>query len=139
MSQDFRKLPLHVLRQMWSKAWGLKPHAHIGRKMLEVSLEHKIREQEGDLRLTRDQRDRLTQLIKEYNCSSSSFQTGTRLKHGTRLVRMHAGKKHSVLVKPNGFEYADKTYTSLSKIAYDITGKSWNGWVFFGLKKAGPK
>lgn len=136
MSQDFRKLPLTILRQIWSEAWGREPHAHIGRSMLEVSLQYKRRELEGDLGFTPTQEDRLTQLIKQYHRSSSSFETSTSLKYGTRLVRMHGGKKHCVLVKPDGFEYAGKTYTSLSKIANEITGKNWNGWVFFGLKKA---
>ncbi|MDB5490804.1 MAG: hypothetical protein JWO78_653, partial [Micavibrio sp.] len=27
-------------------------------------------------------------------------------------------------------------YNSLSKIAGEITDKNWNGWLFFGLKKA---
>ena len=55
-------------------------------------------------------------------------------KPGTRLVRMHEGRKHSVLVKAEGFEYQGRVYSSLSKIANEITGKHWNGWVFFGLK-----
>lgn len=50
---------------------------------------------------------------------------------------MHEGRKHSVLVKAEGFEYQGQIYSSLSKIANDITGKRWNGWVFFGLKKVG--
>jgi hypothetical protein len=52
-------------------------------------------------------------------------------------VRVYNGRKHNVLVKADGFEYQDQTYGSLSKIANDITGKRWNGWVFFGIKKAG--
>jgi len=59
------------------------------------------------------------------------------LKPGTRLERIYKGKAHNVLVTESGFEYQDQLYKSLSKIANDITGKRWNGWVFFGLKKAG--
>jgi len=29
------------------------------------------------------------------------------------------------------------SYSSLSSIATAITGTKWNGWVFFGVKKAG--
>lgn len=139
MSQNLANLPLNVLRQLWAEAWVKRPHARIGRTMLEISLDYKIKEKEGTSGLTPNQQNRLTQLIKQYRRSNSSFETSTGLKHGTRLVRMHGGKKHSVMVTPEGFEYAGKTYTSLSKIANDITGKNWNGWVFFGLKKAGPK
>ena len=42
---------------------------------------------------------------------------------------------HWVLVKAEGFEYEGKAYSSLSKIANDITRSRWNGWLFFGLKK----
>lgn len=52
-----------------------------------------------------------------------------------RLVREWQSTKYSVLVLESGFEYQDKTYTSLSEIAFTITGTRWNGWVFFGLKK----
>ena len=75
-------------------------------------------------------------IVKEYKRNPTRFdERSGPLKPGTRLVRMHKGKKHSVLVKTDGFEYAGQTYSSLSKIANDITGKRWNGWVFFGLKK----
>ena len=137
MSKNLRKLPLNELRQMWARAWGWEPHARIGRTMLEKSLEYKTREREG-CGLTAGHRARLEQLVKQYKRNPAYFDdNGGLLKPGTRLVRMHNGKKHSVLVKADGFEYGGQTYSSLSKIANDITGKRWNGWVFFGLKKVG--
>jgi hypothetical protein len=136
MPKNLEKLPLNELRQMWARAWGREPHARIGRTMLEKSLEYKIREREGR-GLMPEQQARLEQLIKQYKRNPACFDGNGPLKPGTRLVRMHNGKKHSVLVKADGFEYAGQTYSSLSKIANDITGKRWNGWVFFGLKKVG--
>ncbi len=82
---------------------------------------------------------RLEQLIKQYKRSPACFDNNGPLKPGTRLVRMHEGTKHHVLVKAEGFEYQGRIYGSLSKIANDITGKRWNGWVFFGLKKVGGR
>ena len=35
---------------------------------------------------------------------------------------------------PGGFSWQDKTYPSLSTIAQAITGTSWNGPRFFGLR-----
>jgi len=127
-------LSLNELRQSWSEAWGKQPHARIGRAMLEKSLAFKT----SDRHLTPEQQARLNYLIKQYKRNPTCFdkQSGA-LKPGTKLVRMHKGKKHSVLVKADGFEYAGRSYSSLSKIANDITGKRWNGWIFFGLKKAG--
>lgn len=138
MQENLSKLSLGELRQIWADAWGTKPHARIGRSMLEKSLEYKVKERSNN-GFTAEQCSRLSELIRAYKRNPSCFETDTILKPGTRLVRLHDGKKHTVLVKGDGFEYAGKSYRSLSKIANDITGKNWNGWVFFGLKKVGSK
>lgn len=52
---------------------------------------------------------------------------------GTKLVREFKGKRYSVMVIPNGFEYNGRTYKSLSAIANEITGTRWNGKKFFGV------
>lgn len=128
-----QKLLINELRQRWAEAWGRQPHLRVGRVMLEKSLSYKL--QGG---LSPKQQIRLDQLIKEYKRNPACFDERVgALKPGTRLVRIYNGTKHNVLVKADGFEYQDQTYSSLSKIANDITGKRWNGWVFFGLKKAG--
>jgi hypothetical protein len=59
-----------------------------------------------------------------------------RIKPGTRLVRAWGGKVHTVTAVPKGFEYQGQRYRSLSAIARAITGTSWSGPVFFGLKEA---
>jgi hypothetical protein len=128
------KLSLTQLRKKWQKAWKITPHNRIGRAMLEKSLECK-----SQILLSPKQQIRLTKLVKEYKRNSTCFDERVNmLKPGTRLVRVYQGRKHNVLVKTDGFEYQDHIYSSLSKIANDITGKHWNGWIFFGLKKAGP-
>jgi hypothetical protein len=54
---------------------------------------------------------------------------------GTRLRREHQGQEHEVLVLTHGrFEYCGRAFTSLSTIAKQITGTTWNGKLFFGLK-----
>jgi len=50
---------------------------------------------------------------------------------GTIVTRVHAGIEHRVTVLENGFEFRGKHYPSLSKIALEITGTSWNGYHFF--------
>ena len=78
----------------------------------------------------------MEQLVREYKRNPRYFdQRAGALKPGTRLERTYNGKKHSVLVKSEGFEYQDKTYASLSQVATKITGTRWNGWAFFGIKK----
>ncbi len=59
-----------------------------------------------------------------------------KLKPGTRLVREWNGTMYTVLVTPDGFEFAGKCWRSLSMIARHITGAQWSGPRFFGLKRA---
>jgi len=131
-----QELSLNELRQMWALAWGKRPHGTMGRTMLIESLKFKEWEQEtGGLKA--EQKNRLNELIKTYQRNPEGFDKTADLKPGTRLVRTWKDKKYCVTVMREGFEYQSKTYKSLSKIANEITGKSWNGWVFFGLKKVG--
>ncbi len=53
---------------------------------------------------------------------------------GTRFVREWHGQRHEVAVVEGGFEYAGRTYRSLTAIAKTITGQHWNGPLFFGLR-----
>jgi Protein of unknown function (DUF2924) len=39
-----------------------------------------------------------------------------------------------VMVVDDGFALNGKTYDSLSKVAFAITGTNWNGPRFFGLR-----
>jgi len=57
-----------------------------------------------------------------------------RLQPGTVLVREYRGERHTVTVVPVGFAWRETTYPSLSTIARAITGTSWNGPRFFGLR-----
>ena len=133
MPENLEILSLPELRQKWGKAWDSIPHARIGRIMLVKSLAYK-----NDVGLAPEIEARLSHLIQQYKRNPRCFdEVDGILKPGTRLVRKHEGKKHTVLVKTDGFEYEGKIYNSLSKIANDITGSKWNGWVFFGLKKVG--
>jgi Protein of unknown function (DUF2924) len=56
------------------------------------------------------------------------------VKVGSVIVREHKGVVHEVLAVPSGFCWQGKTYDSLSTIAKTITGTSWNGPRFFGLR-----
>jgi hypothetical protein len=60
--------------------------------------------------------------------------TESRLRPGTVLMREHGGVRYTVTVTPDGFVWQDRTYPSLSAVARAITGTSWNGRRFFGLR-----
>ena len=53
---------------------------------------------------------------------------------GTRLVREWQGRHYQVTVLASGFDYDGRIYSSLTAIAREITGISWSGPRFFGLK-----
>ena len=53
---------------------------------------------------------------------------------GTALTRTYKGRTITALVRDDGFEYEGTVYKSLSAIARAVTGTSWNGFTFFGLK-----
>ena len=52
-----------------------------------------------------------------------------------RLAREWAGRRHEVVVIESGVVYEGVTYRSLSSVARHITGMSWNGPRFFGLRQ----
>jgi hypothetical protein len=54
---------------------------------------------------------------------------------GTLLRRVHGKTEHTVKVLERDFEYKGKRHRSLSAIARQITGTSWNGFSFFGLNQ----
>ena len=134
---DLRNLPIGELRQLWAEMWGKTPHSRMGRTMLEKSIIYKQREQQG-LGLTPAQKSRLNQLVQKYKDDPTFFDTpSNQLKPGIRLVKMHEGKKHSVLVKSDHYEYNGLIYFSLSSIANNITGTKVDGKEFFGIKISG--
>lgn len=134
LSIEIAKLSLDELRDRWSKAWGIKPHKYIRRNMLEKSLAFKIRELNGQ-GLTRLQQAKLDQLVKMYKRNPKCFDDRIGLKAGVRLVRTWKGVRQSVLVREDGFEYNGVVYKSLSRVAKEITGTTWNGWRFFHVKR----
>lgn len=137
MQCDFETFSLEKLRARWSDVWGYEPHCRMGAIMMIKSL--KFKQWEDDIGATKPEyHARLAKIIKSYKRDPKHFDDVCKaLKVGTRIERIYKGKAHSLLVTPQGFEYQGKIYKSLSKIANEITGKRWNGWVFFGLKKAG--
>jgi hypothetical protein len=67
-------------------------------------------------------------------------QARTELQAGTLLTREWDGQLQRVMVLAEGFAWNGKTYPTLSKVAFAITGSHWNGPRLFGLRdKAVPE
>jgi len=125
-----RTLGLDPLRALWRAFFRSPPPAAFTRDLLARSICWHIQEQAfGGL-------DRETaKLLDGFGRGKRLEPEATRrLKPGTVLVREYKGERHTVTVVPDGYVWGDTTYPSLSTIARAITGTSWNGPRFFGLR-----
>ena len=124
-----RELSLDALRARWREMTQWNAPKIFSRDLLARMIAHRIQEQAlGELsRKTRKLLDRL---------AKGDGEPARHLKIGTVLMREHQDTLHQVIVVPGGFSWREKTYASLSTIARAITGTSWNGPRFFGLRGA---
>jgi hypothetical protein len=60
-------------------------------------------------------------------------------KPGTVLTRAFKNREIKVEVLDAGFRYDGKTWRSLSAIAREVSGTSWNGYLFMGLQTRATK
>jgi hypothetical protein len=54
---------------------------------------------------------------------------------GSLIVKKYKDRTLVVKTLDDGFEYEGRRFSSLSKIATEITGARWNGFAFFGIDK----
>jgi Protein of unknown function (DUF2924) len=66
-------------------------------------------------------------------------QRSAELRPGTVLAREWNGQMQRVAVLADGFAWNGKTYPSLSKVAFTITGTRWSGPKFFGFRGKSSK
>jgi len=129
-----RSLGITALRARWRLMFGAPPPAGLTKDMIKRVIAHRIQERAfGGLdRETKKLLDRLAR-------GKTRAEFNRRLKPGAVLVREYQGTRHTVTVVPEGFSWQGATYTSLSTIARAITGTSWNGPRFFGLREDARK
>ena len=120
-------LELGDLRSLWLRLTQKSAPRAFSRDLLARMIAYRVQEQQLG-KLGRDMRQRLDGLAK--GCG----EPVRHLKVGTVMIREHKGTLHEVMVVPSGFSWRDKIYPSLSAIALSITGTSWNGPRFFGLR-----
>jgi len=129
-----RDLGIAELRARWQSAWGQKPPPHLPKHLLLRMLAYRLQSDHfGDL-------DRESQRLLDGSPEAAGKRavdrsgTVSELRPGTILAREWNGRMHRVAVLAEGFAWNDKTYPSLSTIAFAITGTRWNGPRFFGLR-----
>jgi hypothetical protein len=88
---------------------------------------------EADLRVCQSPRQAPTQqtVTEALNAPYSPPRDPRLPPPGTVLTREFKGQMISVLVEHDSFRWNGQQFKSLSAIAREVTGKSWNGHVFF--------
>src|ERR1700731_990488 len=134
-----RGLDLKGLRARWQSVLQRPAPDHLPRHLLFAIIAYRIQaDRFGDLdHETRQLLDRTG--VKESGAAMSARlinldQKRTELTPGTVLVREWDRRSQRVIVMSDGFAWNGRTYDSLSKVAFAITGTNWNGPRFFGLR-----
>ena len=123
------------LRTEWRRLYRSHP-PRLSRDLLVRTIAYRLQELAYGGLSKATQRS-LIALTKELHTSGGiTPDSGPRVRPGARLVREWRGRTHTVVVTEEGFEFAGKTYSSLSKIAQAITGAHWSGPRFFGLNRS---
>ena len=136
-----RDLDVGELRNHWHNVFGRRPHPHLPRHLLFRVLAYRLQADHlGDL-------DGESQRLLDRSGSpetagqrAAAFgRRAAELYPGTMLIREWNGQMQRVAVLTDGFAWNGKTYPSLSKVAFAITGTRWSGPKFFGMRDKPPK
>jgi hypothetical protein len=133
-----RGLDVGELRARWHTVFRRTAPPHLPRHLLFRVLAYRLQaDQLGELnadarrlldRMGTETADGIGRRVADLNRSR------TELRPGTLLTREWDGHLQRVMVLADGFSWNGKTYRSLSKVAFAITGSRWNGPRFFGLR-----
>jgi len=132
-------LDLKALRLRWQAVTGRSVPVHLPKHLLFAMLAYRIQADAfGDLDAG------MVQILKATVGSAGSAmitkltdkldRRNQELPPGAILNREWNGRDHRVMVLADGSAFEGRTYDSLSKVAFAITGTKWNGPRFFGLR-----
>src|ERR1700726_2782441 len=134
-----RGLYIKGLRSRWQSIFQRPPPDPLPRHLMLAIIAYRIQaDLLGDLdQETRQVLDRTDAKSTRVTMSArlvSFDKKRTELTPGTVLVREWDRRSQRVMVMPDGFAWNGRSYDSLSKVAFAITGTKWNGPRFFGLR-----
>jgi hypothetical protein len=128
---SLKTMPVNDLKKMWEELYESKPPA-FNRGFLEARIAYRLQEIAFG-GLDDSTTKKLNNLVGRGR-SRLSKPEAIRPQVGTVLVREFKGVEYRVKVLQDGFEYQGFKYTSLTAVASKITGCSYSGVRFFGLK-----
>lgn len=139
---QLRSMTMTELLDMWQQLHQEPPPVR-ARSYIERRLAYRLQVNalnDRDKKRGLNNTKRIEQISKTHvlNTSTSKNKPGTYIPvPGTILKRLYEDVEYEVIVRSDGqFEFQQKLYKSLSKIAKEITGTHWSGPLFFGLRKS---
>jgi len=127
-------LPMSDLWKQWDQFFKRRPE-NPNRRYLESRVAYKLQEQAFGGLSAETQRRLINIGIRHSKIKGRQLPQTIELAPGTVLLREWSDRDHMVTVTTEGtFEYEGKFFKSLSAVARHISGTSWSGPMFFGLK-----
>ena len=132
-------LDLDGLRRQWRAHLGGEAPAHLSRWLLIKVLAYRLQSDAfGDLdksigRILRSGKE--GGVGAPFDRRVPQTREGLGLKVGALLMREWNGRIERVMILEEGFAWNGQTFGSLSQIAKAMTGTTWNGHRFFGLRQ----
>jgi hypothetical protein len=129
-------LSLLELRNHWKTLFGHPAPKSLRRSFLARAVAYQMQvEAYGGLSVATKRR--LWEIATAVRNGDANAVPGrVRIKPGTQMIRQWQNTTHTVTALAEGFEWNGGNYKSLSAIANAITGTNWNGFAFFGIKRA---
>jgi Protein of unknown function (DUF2924) len=128
--------PIADLRKRYREVFRAEPPKAFGPDLLRRSIAHRIQEKAYG-GLPREHQRLLDHLVRAAQAKPNGrIELPRRIKPGSELVRTWNRQSYRVVVMEKGFAWEGRTYSSLSEIAFEITGTKWNGPRFFGLRSS---
>jgi hypothetical protein len=139
LEAEIRRLPdlsLDELRDRWQALFGNPAPVSLRRKFLARAVAYQMQVQAygGLSNATKRRLREIADAVRRGNPDAAGVTR--QIRPGTQMIRQWRDKTHSVTAIDGGFEWNGQTYKSLSAVAKDITGTNWNGYAFFGIKRA---
>ncbi len=127
------RLPMENLWVLWDEFFDRRP-GHHQRTYIESRIAYKLQERAfGGLPTAL--RRRLEKIGETGEVPNQKRRTESQVAPGTVMVREYNGLTYRIMVlDDNRFELDGRPYKSLSAVARAITGSTYSGPVFFGLK-----